>query len=228
LIAPKKRSNEMMTELQAIETVVEIAHLMYERRMVTTYEGNVSIKNGDRMYITPTTYCKGKLINDDVVILDLKGNRLSNGRSQSSEYLMHLEFYRLRPDISCVVHTHSPYATAHAICRKPIQSKSYFESIVMFDKIPVCDYGITASPAIFKGIAKYTPVSDLFLLANHGLVSIHADPFEAFYQAEAAEAIAKTLTIAQQLGGEFPLGQDDLKELYDLRKASLGRSEIVL
>jgi L-fuculose-phosphate aldolase len=98
----------------------------------------------------------------------------------------------------------------------------------MFDKIPVCDYGITASPAIFKGIAKYTPVSDLFLLANHGLVSIHADPFEAFYQAEAAEAIAKTLTIAQQLGGEFPLGQDDLKELYDLRKASLGRSEIVL
>jgi L-fuculose-phosphate aldolase len=218
----------MMTELQAIETVVEIAHLMYERRMVTTYEGNISIKNGDRMYITPTTYCKGKLINDDVVILDLLGNRLSNGRSQSSEYLMHLEFYRLRPDISCVVHTHSPYATAHAICRKPIQSKSYFESIVMFDKIPVCDYGITASPAIFKGIAKYTPVSDLFLLANHGLVSIHADPFEAFYQAEAAEAIAKTLTIAQQLGGEFPLGQDDLKELYDLRKASLGRSEIVL
>lgn len=218
----------MLTEQQAIENVVEIGHLMYERRMVTTYEGNVSIKNGDRMYITPTTYCKGRLVNDDIVILDLNGNRLSTKRSPSSEYLMHLEFYKLRPDITCVVHTHSPYATAHAICRKPIQSKSYFESIVMFDKIPVCDYGITASPAIFKGIAKYTSVSDLFLLANHGLVSIHADPFEAYYQAEAAEAIAKTLTIAHQLGGEYPLGQDDLKELYDLRMTAMGRPEIVL
>jgi L-fuculose-phosphate aldolase len=218
----------MLTEKQAIETVVDIAHMMYETKMVTTFEGNISLKNGDRVYITPTTFCKGRMKDEHVVILDLEGNRLSNGLKQSSEYLMHLEYFRLRPDITCVLHNHSPFATAYAICRKPIQSKSYFEAIVMFDKIPVCDYGITGSEAIYKGIAKYTDKTDLFLLANHGLVSIHADPYTCFYQAEAAEAIAKTLTIAHLIGGEHPLTQSEMDELYALRMSDSGRPEMIL
>jgi ribulose-5-phosphate 4-epimerase/fuculose-1-phosphate aldolase len=98
----------------------------------------------------------------------------------------------------------------------------------MFDKIPVCDYGITGSEAIYKGIAKYADKTDLFLLANHGLVSIHADPCTCFFQAEAAEAIAKTLTIAHSLGGEYPLTQSEIDELYELRLKDMGRGELNL
>ncbi|MDD5017121.1 MAG: class II aldolase/adducin family protein [Eubacteriales bacterium] len=215
-----------MTEREALETVVEISHKMYERHMVTTYEGNFSIKNHDRIYITPTSFCKGNLTTDKIVILDLEGARISTGLKQSSEYLLHLDLYRLRPDITAVLHDHSPFATAYALCRKPIQTRSYFEPIILFDKIPVCNYGITGSEAIFKDIVNYANASDIFLLANHGLVSIHADPFKAFYQAEAAEAIAKTLTIAHLLGGEHPLNQSDINELYHLRSKLTGRSEI--
>jgi ribulose-5-phosphate 4-epimerase/fuculose-1-phosphate aldolase len=63
-----------MDEKQAIATVVDIARSMYDRRMVTTYEGNISVRHGDRMYITTTTPCKGQLTKDMVAILDMSGN----------------------------------------------------------------------------------------------------------------------------------------------------------
>jgi L-fuculose-phosphate aldolase len=218
----------MATEKQTIETVVDIAHMMYETKMVTTYEGNISIKNGDRVYITPTSFCKGRLKEEHVVILDTEGNRISNGLKPSSEYRLHLEFYRLRPDITTVLHNHSPFATAHAICRKPIQSQGYCEAIAMFDKVPVCDYGITATEAIYQGLAKYADKTDLFLLANHGFVSIHADPYTCFYQAETVEAIAKALTIAHLLGGEHPLSHSDIADLHELKMQDTGRGEVIL
>ena len=217
-----------MDESLAIKTVVDIARSMYERRMVTTYEGNVSLRCTDRVYITPTTQCKGKLMEDMVVVLDMAGGIVGGTLQPSSEYRMHLEFYRLRPDITCVVHTHSPYATAFACCRMPIQSRSYFEAIVKFDRIPVADYGLTASEKIFQGIAKYVNETDVMLLANHGVVSYHADPYEAFYQAEAVEAIAKVLAITRTLGGEHPLDPEDMADLYRLRKDSMGRGELKL
>ncbi len=217
-----------MDEKQAIATVVDIARSMYDRRMVTTYEGNISVRHGERMYITPTTQCKGKLTKDMVAILDMSGNTVGGTFQPSSEYRMHLEFYRLRPDISCVVHTHSPYATAFACCRMPIRSRSYFEAIVMFDVVPVADYGLTATDRIFKGIAKYVTETEVMLLANHGVVSYHADPYEAFYQVEAVEAVAKVLALTRMLGGEYPLNQEDMADLYKLRRDTTGRGELLL
>jgi L-fuculose-phosphate aldolase len=224
----KEREESVMDNQKASNTVVDIAHMMYERRMVTTFEGNVSLRCGDRMYITPTSQCKGDLTEDMVVVLDMAGGIVDGRLRPSSEYRMHLEFYRLRPDITCVVHTHSPYATAFACCRMPIRSRSYFEAIAMFDTIPVADYGLTGSERIFQGIAKYVDETEVMLLANHGVVSYHADPYQAFYQVEAVEAIAKVLAITRTLGGEHPLDPEDMEDLYRLRKETRGRGELKL
>jgi L-fuculose-phosphate aldolase len=217
-----------MGKNKIIETVVDIARLMYNNKMVTTYEGNISIKDGDKVYITPTTQCKGRLTSNMVVTIDMQGNTVGGTYPPSSEYKMHLEFYRLRPDITSVCHTHSPYATAFACCRMPIQSKCYFEPIVMFDKIPVADYGQPETEMIYKGIGKYVNHTEVMLLANHGVVAYHRDPYEAFYHAEAAESIAKVLTITKHLGGGYNLNKQDMADLYELRKKSIGRSELVL
>ena len=98
----------------------------------------------------------------------------------------------------------------------------------MFDKIPVADYGLPETDMIYKEIGKYVNDTEVILLANHGVVAYHKDPYEAFYHAEAAEAIAKILTITRYLGGGYPLDHQDMTELYKLRKQSTGRGELIL
>lgn len=215
-----------MNESICREEVVRIARKLYERQMVNTNEGNVSIKEGKYIYITPSQVCKEFLTPDMIVVTDLKGNQISSGLRASSEILLHTHIYQLREDVHAVVHNHSPFATAFAIARKPIATKAYTEMIYFYDQIPVVDYGTPGTEKIVKGIKDYIFKSDVLLLANHGLVAVGTNVTEAYLRAESVESIAKTLAIARLIGGECPLGDDDLEELYNLRLEKLGKHKI--
>jgi len=55
---------------------------------------------------------------------------------------------------------------------------------------------------------------------------VGSDPRDAFFKIEAAESIAKTLTIARLLGGEAPLQESQIATLYQMRKKNLGKEKI--
>lgn len=209
------------------DKVAQIARLLYERQMVNTNEGNVSIRDGNKIYITPSQTCKGILTPDMIVITDLDGNQIGGHLKASSEILLHLHIYRLREDVKSVIHTHSPFATAFAIAGKPIESRSYTEMIYFYDKIPVVDYGAPGTEKIIAGIHKYIYQTDTFLLSNHGLVSVGSDIDDAYRKSEAVESIAKTLAITHLIGGEKALSDSELDEIYELRKLKLGKNKII-
>jgi L-fuculose-phosphate aldolase len=197
--------------------IVEVAKLMYNKNLVNTYEGNISVIHGDRVYITPSNMCKGFLTEDLVAVTDLEGNVVEGINRPSTEIKLHLAAYRMRKDIRSVVHAHSPYATAYAIANKPIETKAYPELITFFGRIPLVKYGTPSTDEIYQGIGEYIQEYDIFLLANHGVMSIGKDVYDAFFKLETAEAIAKTLTLAKLLGGEKELDEDKLNELYIMR-----------
>jgi L-fuculose-phosphate aldolase len=207
------------------EKIVEISRIMYQKSMVNAYEGNVSVREDDIVYITPTQVCKGYLAEDMISVTDMQGNLLE-GRPASSEIKLHLEIYRLRPDVKSVIHNHSPFATAYAIANKPIETKAYPEMIIAFDRIPVVDYGTPSTSEIYNGIERYIYDTDVLLLANHGIVSSGKDVYDAFFKIEAVENIAKTLTITRLIGGEKPIPEDKIEELYKIRMQNFGRNKI--
>ena len=208
------------------EQVISIAKKLYERQMVNTNEGNVSIRAQGRIYITPSQVCKELLTPEMIVVTDLEGRQLEGTLKPSSELLMHLHVYGLREDIGGIVHNHSPFATAFAIARKPIATKGYTEMIYLYDQIPVADYGAPGTLEIARGIERYIHQTDVILLANHGLLAVGKDLTDAYLKAESIESIAKTLLLAHALGGEHPLPQKDLDHLYEARKAQLGKDRI--
>lgn len=205
-----------------IDEIIEVSKAMYGKGMLNAFEGNVSVREGDLIYITPTSVCKGILTEEMIVITDEEGNVLEGDRKPSSEIKLHLAAYRLRRDIKSVVHNHSVFATAFSIANKPIETKAYPELMIAFDKIPVVEYGTPSTDRIHLGIKKYINDSDAFLLANHGVVALGSSPFDAFYKIEAVESIAKTLTIVKVLGGESPISDEEIDVLYKLRKKSKG------
>jgi len=200
------------------EQIVKVAKLMYEKGMVNAFAGNLSVRDGNNVYITPSGICKGFLKEDMIVKTDMNGNILEGMYKPSSEIKLHLEAYKKRKDIYSVVHAHPPYTTAYAVANKPIESKACAEMVIFFGKIPLAAYGTPSTDEIFSGVEEYINEYDVILLANHGIVSFGRDVFDAYFKLEADEDIAKTLILSRLLGGEKDLPENKLKELDDMRK----------
>jgi L-fuculose-phosphate aldolase len=197
--------------------ICEVAKMMYDRRMVNTFEGNISIKANSRIYITPSATCKGYLTEESIIVTDMYGNVIEGTGKPSSEIKLHIAAYGFRENISSIVHAHTPYATAYAIANKPIETKAYPELIAVFGKVPLAKYGTPSTDDIYQGIEEYINEYDNILLANHGIMSVGKDALDAFYKLEAVESIAKTLTIAKMHGGEKELPVDELEKLNLMR-----------
>ena len=182
------------------QAIIEVGKWMYEKQMVNAYEGNISVRIGDKVIVTPTAVCKGILKPHMLVTTDLWGNILEGSLKPSSEIKLHLAVYNMQKDLKAVIHNHSVYATAFALSRKSIESKAYTEAIMLFDKIPVAEYGAPGTDDIAKGIGKYIEQTDVMLLANHGVLAYGEDLYETFYRIEAAEKVCKDAACSKASG----------------------------
>ena len=195
--------------------VVRIAKMMYHSGMTNLFEGNVSMRCGDTMLLTPSQQDKELLTPEMILELDLDGNVLYAlpGLSPSVEYRMHAEMYKLRPDIRAVVHNHSACASAYAMANQPIVSDAHVELNLLFGQVPVAPYGTLGTERIYAGVAPLLRDYNVILLANHGLLSVGRDAVTAYSRAEAIEKIGRTLMMTRMLGGEVPLPAEELAQI---------------
>ena len=197
---------------------LKAAKLLYQRFLVNAYEGNVSVRLGDHILVTPSSVCKEELEEDDLVEVDIESGATiaaKPGRVASSETKMHLCVYR-NSAAQAVVHAHPPFATAYAVAAKPIETRAYPEMRVLYDRIPICRYGRPGTEAINVDIPEALKTHDVFLLSNHGLVACGPSAITAAYRLEGVESIAKMLTLTQLHGGESPLPRAELEALKDM------------
>ncbi|MBN2851457.1 MAG: class II aldolase/adducin family protein [Clostridia bacterium] len=193
--------------------IIEIAKIMYSKGMVNAFEGNISIRDEEKIIITPSQICKGFLDVNMLMTIDRKGNILEGSHKISSETGLHLEAYALKDDIRAVVHAHSPYATAYAIANKPIETKAYPEMIALFKKVPVIKYGTPSTEEVYSDLKNYINEYNVLLLENHGIVAFGKDLYEAYFRLESIESIAKVLLLNQLIGGPSDLPDEEVKKL---------------
>lgn len=181
---------------------------LYENGTVNMFEGNLSIRDGDTILMTPSQQNKETMTPEMIVEMDQDGSILSdNGFRPSSEFRMHLEVYRLRPDVGAIVHDHSAFATAFALAGVPITCELAEMYMFFGGKIPFCTYGKPGTDKVFAEFEQHfvNENLDVVLLSNHGLVAAGKNLEDAYAKAEAAEKIARITLLAKLLGGEQPL-----------------------
>jgi len=138
---------------------------------------------------------------------------------QGAVVAMHTAMYVDSQDVGCVLHTHSPYATAYAVAHRPIDC--WVEALAMFglpDGVPVAGYGPRGSSEAVANIrAAVIPGVPAVLLANHGVLIFHRTPELAITVGGVVEEAAQAGINAASLGGpvEIPAG---------LRAAALQRA----
>jgi L-fuculose-phosphate aldolase len=158
--------------------------------------------------------CKGFLKADDIVKTDLAGKKVEGTRNPSSEALMHLEIYRLRPDVSAVVHAHPPYSTGYAVAGIPLDKALLPEVILTMGCIPLADYSTPTTEEVARAIRDLVPKHDALLLSNHGAVTYGKDLESAYFKMETLEHFARISVVARILGRERVLSQEALARLY--------------
>lgn len=182
------------------QTIVDIAKVMDQKNLVNTYEGNLSIKYDGKILITPSGKSKASLTTDMIAVIDETGKQFEGKLKYSSEFLLHVAAYRLRDDAGAAIHSHAPYLTAFALNNQAIESRAYPEMINLFGKIPVVPYGTPGTDEIAAEMGPHIAKSKVVLLANHGVLAVGSDLYDAFNLTQAAESIAYIMTLANNLG----------------------------
>jgi L-ribulose-5-phosphate 4-epimerase len=168
--------------------------------------GNVSVRVPGRdeiMYSTAPTL-RG-LRAADVARVALDGTLLEGELPpiNAAVVAMHTEMYRVNEQTGCVIHTHSPYATAYAAARRPIDC--WLEALAMFglaDGVPVTPYAPRGSEQAIAAIRETVrPSVPAVLLANHGVLVFHRTPELAVLVGGIVEEAAQAGINAAALGG---------------------------
>jgi L-fuculose-phosphate aldolase len=206
------------TEQEHRQDIVRVGRLMFEKGWIASNDGNISIRMDDRSILaTPAGVSKGMISPDDLILCDMEGNQVSGEGRPTSEILMHLTIYRMRPDVHAVVHAHPPVATGFAVAGRPLNLGTLPEVIVALGAVPLAGYGVPGTPALSETLLPYLANYDAVLLANHGVTAYGADVFRAFFRMDTVEHFARITLVAELLGGPKVLPRLEIQKLFDAR-----------
>jgi L-fuculose-phosphate aldolase len=203
-------------EDQARGEMVEVGRRLYARALISGNEGNVSVRVGDVLLVTPPGVCKGFLTPDMIVQTDLAG-RPTDGRRASTEVLMHTAVYRRRPDAGAVVHAHPPVATGFAVAGLALDQPLIAEAVVTLGKVPVIPYGTPSTAELADNVGAAVCQAQALLLANHGALTVGDSLYRAWERMEALEQVAKITLITRLLGVTNLLPATDVARLIEMR-----------
>jgi ribulose-5-phosphate 4-epimerase/fuculose-1-phosphate aldolase len=198
-----------------LEQLCETAGSLFERGYAHGSTGNISLRVGDEVWITPTGRRLGNLIPAHLARIDLRGQLLNENRP-SKEHPFHTAIYRQREEARAIVHLHSLYAVALS-CLESFESEDdlrpltpyYFMRVAPLAVLPYYQPG---SPALARAIEGVAAAHHSMLLRNHGLICAGADVSEA---SDRAEELEQTARLHFLLRGERvrPLSPADVEAL---------------
>lgn len=205
-------------ESQLRADIVEVGRRLHARGYVAASDGNISARlDQDRLLTTPKGVSKGFMTPDMLVVTDLRGTRIAGDREPSSEILMHLAVYELRPDVRAVVHAHPPVATGFAVAGIALDRAVLAEVVTTLGSIPIAEYGTPSTAELADAVRKYIRAHDGLLLANHGALTAAGDLMAAYYKMETIEHFARISLVARLLGRERVLSRQEVERLQGLR-----------
>ena len=208
-----------MSELKKTKSeIIEYGKLAGIKNFTPGYSGNFSARFEDKILITSSGSSNGYLSEDELVLIDYNGNLVEGNKKPSSEKMLHVEFYKQRPDVNYIIHVHSPYLSSFACCHIPLDEPIMAENVFYFGEIPLAEYGLPSSMDLVEKTAKYFKDYDAVLMANHGFIVGDKTIKDAFLKLELAESYAQVVFNTKMMGGAVLFTQKEVEEINSLKK----------
>ena len=218
----------------------ELKKAVYEANMdlpryglVTFTWGNVSGIDRERglFVIKPSGVDYEKLSPEDVVVMDLDGNKVEGKYNPSSDTATHVELYKAFPEIGGIVHTHSSYATSWAQAGRSIPCYGTTHADYMYGEIP-CLRCLTKEEIdgayeentgrlivdAYRELGKDIMAVPAVLCKNHGPFAWGKDAHEAVHNAVVLEEVAKMAYRAETINPRIQPAPQELQDKHYYRK----------
>jgi L-fuculose-phosphate aldolase len=207
----------MRNEFNNRRELLRFCHLLYERGLLAAAEGNVSIRCGDVFLTTPSGRNKGLIEVDDLVEVDVNGRATGKGMKASSEFAMHLQVYRSRPEINAVIHCHPVYATVFACSAMNLNSCLLTEVAVCLGVVPTAELALPSTDQVPASILPWVEKTDCILLAHHGALAYGQSLEDAFNKMETLERYAQISYFSALWDQTKQIPEEKILELESLR-----------
>jgi L-fuculose-phosphate aldolase len=183
--------------------VLATAKEMLRRDLTEGTAGNISVRQEDgTVVITPSSVDYDEMTVDDLVVVNLDGEVVTakEGRSPSSEKMLHLSCYRAYDDIGSVIHSHPVYATMFAVAHQNIPACIDEFTIYVGGDVRVTEYAASGTAALGDNAVLALKDRGAALIANHGLVAVGPRPDKVLHITALVERNAQIVFGARLLG----------------------------
>ena len=208
---------------RARAALVRYGQKMVADRLVVGSAGNISVRIGDRIVMTPTGINYDQVTAESVNVLDLDGTILAGTGQRSSEWPMHRKIYDLTP-ASAVVHTHSVFSVAVGTVCDEIPAVHYSVLRLGGPTVRVAPYTTFGSDGLAANVAAALEDRFAALLQNHGMIAYGSSLEEAYERAQLVEWLAEVYWRARLAGTPRILSRAELDAVREQARLHRYRS----
>lgn len=201
------------TNVPALRLVLaEASRALVAAGLNTGSAGNLSVRSGTGMLITPSGIPAAEVTPESLVQMTLAGEAQGDF-APSSEWRFHADIYAARPEAGAIVHTHSPFATALACQRIGIPAFHYMIARFGGDSVRCAHYATFGTQRLSDHILEAMIGRSACLIANHGMVVFGRDVNHALALAIELETLCEQYWRTLQLGDPVLLSATEMAEV---------------
>lgn len=191
------------------------SHLIVDTGLVVGAGGNLSMRKGNYMYISPSGYDLKEVEAAQWVKVDIESGDVLGDIKPSSEILMHLECYRSRPEITSVLHAHPTYSVAVSTTEHEIPAL-FPDFPAMIKSVAYLEYLIPTTHVLADAVKEVITENDVVVMRNHGVLTVGKTMKEAYFYMQLVEESAKVFAIANSIGTVRKLTKQECESLRNL------------
>lgn len=175
--------------------------------------GNFSVRlNEEELLITASGYCKSMLSPDLISRVNMNGELLE-GRKPALDIRMHLEVYKMLPEVNSIAHSHPPISTGFAMSNYNFAELVMPEVILDVGGIEMTDFSVATTgqvPQVVHQVIERNPKARALILKGHGVLTFSTvNIMDACFKMEVLESACLSIVVARSLGGLYQLTPEE-------------------
>lgn len=219
----KPKTARSRAENEKRQAIIEACCRMNALGINQGTSGNISLRHGDGMLITPTSVPYDSMGPEQIVFMAMDGS-FAEGQRPSSEWRFHLDILRSRGEIDAVVHAHPTYATILSIMGLEIPPIHYMVAAAGGDSIRCSPYATYGTAELSQHAVAALEGRMACLLGHHGMIAVGSSLARALWLAVEVETLARQYHGCLQIG-EPPLLAKDEIERVRLKMTGYGQAD---